>query len=53
MNPIQCDDPECVLELECDLCPTGFHMLHIKQREPTLDFYAPHRSRTGDGEGGG
>ena len=29
MNPIQCNDPDCLFELECDTCVTGFHMVHI------------------------
>ena len=25
---IQCDDPNCILELECDVCEP-FHMIHV------------------------
>lgn len=29
MNPIQCNEPDYLFELECDTCITGFHMVHI------------------------
>ncbi len=44
MNPIQCDDPDCLFELECDTCPTGFHMVHVKRpSQMTLDAIEPPR----------
>jgi hypothetical protein len=37
MNPIQCDDPDCLFELECDTCEK-FHMVHVKaKKQQTLD----------------
>jgi hypothetical protein len=29
VKPIQCNNPDCLFELECDTCITSFHMVHI------------------------